>query len=171
MSGPVRKILLHSLVPEKIQEHLELHGAKLLTYEETRAEVVRLIEGHTTRMVTGATPMEIDPITSGGKGKGPAKGSDVCSKRGRKGHGAGVCAGFDGNCSNCGVSGHRRADCRKPGGGAHSGFYATGSGNSRAGPSAKPKANAKGKGKGVGNARRIDSVEDAAPDYEDEAEG
>ena len=83
VSDSIKKMLLHSLVPEKVQEHLELHGAKILGYEETRHEVTRLIEGHVTRVVTGATPMELDSVVSA-KSKG--KGSDVCLKCGKKGH-------------------------------------------------------------------------------------
>ena len=29
---PFRKMLLHQIVPEKVQEHLEIHGAKMVTY-------------------------------------------------------------------------------------------------------------------------------------------
>ena len=82
-------MLLHQIVPEKVQEHLEIHGAKLVTYVETRAGVVRLIESHTGRMVAGATPMELDAVVAASREepiKGRGKAPDVCSRCGRKGH-------------------------------------------------------------------------------------
>ena len=48
----------------------------MLTYEETRGDVVRLISQHTTRVATGASPMELDSVTKGSKGKG--KEDDTC---------------------------------------------------------------------------------------------
>ena len=155
ITGSIRKMLLHSLVPERVQEHLEIHGAKLLTYDETRAEVVRLIESHTTRVVTGAVPMELDSVASN-KGKVGGKPRDACSRCGKKGHFARDCTAFLGECGNCGVWGHKRADCRKPGGGAHGrqlGGDPQRTGGSRPKPGAGPKAKGKGKGK------KLDSVE------------
>ena len=54
-----------------------------MTYAETRAEVVQLVEGHTSRMVAGATPMELDtmvPSTREAPTKGKGKAPDVCSR-------------------------------------------------------------------------------------------
>ena len=63
----------------------------------------------------GSQPMDHSAFK--GHGKGKASGNGGHSKGGGKSDNK----RFEGNCNNCGKSGHKKSECRAPGGGAHKG--------------------------------------------------
>ena len=111
-------IVIKGINTGSLREHLLLHSERCSTYEAFRAEIDTIARAQTANLMTAA-PMEIGAF-GGGKGTGKP---------------------FQGTCDNCGMKGHKKKDCRKPGGGAY-----TGGGGGK--PSGK---GPKGNGKGTGN--------------------
>ena len=143
----IARASLMKLVPEDLGQHLLLNHRKLVTFELMEEEVALLVEQKTGYRMKdslrdgGPKPMEVGSmdiaalINAVSKGKG---------KSGKNGGNKGK-AGKDGKgCFNCGTPGHIKAECRKPGGGAHVGGKGAGKG--------KGKPNLSGAYSGKGNA-------------------
>ena len=82
----LRAILL-SMVPENLEEHLELNIQRFDTYSKMRPEVVSFLEQKASKNLIdsgGAQPMEIDYV--GGKGKGSKDKCKVCFNCQKPGH-------------------------------------------------------------------------------------
>jgi hypothetical protein len=74
--GEATKLMvLLSLCPKVLQEHLELNMSRLTTYATMRQEAVRYVETHLSRTASssanqGAVPMEIGSLKGAGKSAG-----------------------------------------------------------------------------------------------------
>lgn len=135
----LRAILL-AMVPENLEEHLELNIQRFDTYKKMRAEVVSFLEQKASKALVddgGAAPMELDYVGGqgkGGKGQGKPNLSQV-------------------RCHTCGKLGHMAKDCWQkgskgsPSSGSNSKGYPKGSSKGFKGKS-KDKGGKKGKGKG-----------------------
>ena len=89
--------VLLQLVPENLEEHLELNIQRFDTYSKMRAEVISFLEQKVSKSLIddgGAAPMELDYV--GGKGKGK-KGKDK--------------GGSVRTCYYCNKPGHLAKDC------------------------------------------------------------
>ena len=147
----ISRASLMKLVPEDLAQHLLLNHRKLTTFETMEEEVALIVEQKTGYKMkdslrdTGPRPMDIGAMdlaalmTAVSKGKGKFSGSK--GKGGKDGKG----------CFNCGIPGHTKAECRKPGGGAHKG----GKGDSNKG---KTKLNLSGAYSGKGNPSSSSSI-------------
>ena len=145
--GEATKLMvLLSLCPKVLQEHLELNMSRLTTYATMRQEAVRYVETHLSRSASssanqGAVPMEIGSLKGAGKSAG---------KKSRKGSASpqmdsGSAPRFEGTCYTCGRVGHRASECR-------SGSSSKGKGRGKSSPSPPAKGKVKGKSKGKGKA-------------------
>ena len=125
-SDEILRAVLLQLVPENLEEHLELNIQRFDTYSKMRAEVISFLEQKVSKSLIddgGAAPMELDYV--GGKGKGK-KGKDK--------------GGSVKTCYYCNKPGHLAKDCwQNPKGKGK---------NSHGNPSNKGKGDHKGKGKG-----------------------
>eukprot|EP00439_Symbiodinium_sp_Y106_P060916 s1290_g9.t1 len=128
--------ILLSMVPEALEDHLEMNIARLDTYAKARAEVISYTEQKAAKVDDGgAAPMELDAFKGkGGKGKG-GRGSSS-SGGGAKGQRN---ADKDVVCHLCQKKGHRKSNC----------WYAKENGGTGKPPAPKePKGGKKPKGKG-----------------------
>ena len=125
-SDEILRAVLFQLVPENLEEHLELNIQRFDTYSKMRAEVISFSEQKVSKSLIddgGAAPMELDYV--GGKGKGK-KGKDK--------------GGSVRTCYYCNKPGHLAKDCwQNPKGKGK---------NSQGSSSNKGKGDHKGKGKG-----------------------
>ena len=126
--------ILLSMVPETLEDHLEMNIARLDTCAKARAEVISYTEQKSAKVDDGgATPMELDAFK--GKGKG---GKDT---KGGKGGGAKGQGNPDKDivCRLCQRKGHRKSNC----------WYAKENGGTGKPPAPKdPKGGKPSKGKG-----------------------
>ena len=128
--------ILLSMVPEALEDHLEMNIARLDTYAKARAEVISYTEQKAAKVDDGgAAPMELDAFKGkGGKGKG-GRGSSS-SGGGAKGQRN---PDKDVVCDLCQKKGHRKSNC----------WYAKENGGTGKPPAPKePKGGKKPKGKG-----------------------
>ena len=111
--GEATKLMvLLSLCPKVLQEHLELNMSRLTTYATMRQQAVRHIETHLSRASAsassqGAAPMDIGSFKGAGKGYGKCAGKGSMSPASE--HSA---PKFEGECYTCGRNGHRASECR-----------------------------------------------------------
>lgn len=122
-SDETKRAVLLAMVPENLEEHLELNVQRLDTYEKMRAEVVSYTEQKSSKAEVdhgGAMPMDLSV----------AKGSGKSAER------------FQGNCHICGKPGHKAAQCWSKG------KSKDGKGSSKGKTSSKGDKGGKGKGKG-----------------------
>ena len=81
----MRAILL-SLVPENLEEHLELNIQRFDTYTKMRTEVVNFLEQTASKVDDGgAQPMDLDYVQGKGKGK-PNNTKQLCYYCNKPGH-------------------------------------------------------------------------------------
>ena len=140
-------LAMNALEKLVLETHLMLNYARFKTFEEMEKEVINFMEAKTgSRMVvssnfakptggsSGPVPMDADSLMK-------AVSGNIASLivKGGKNDGKGTNANkikFDGNCDNCGKSGHRKRDCwGKPTGG--------GKGASSRSPTTSPKKEVK----------------------------
>ena len=124
------------MVPEQLQDHLEMNIGRLDTYAKARAEVISYTEQKAAKIDDGgAAPMDLDTFkgNKGGKGKG-GKGKEKYHNPDK-----------DVVCHLCKKKGHRKSAC----------WYAKENGGAGKPPEPKePKAGAKGtKGKKGGKGK------------------
>jgi hypothetical protein len=93
----VQRSCIQSICPEHLQDHLDLHTVRVGTFALMMEEIDQYLVVKYTRDMGGATPMDVDSMYKGGKGKGKSKG-----KGGAK---------FEGTCNNCGKKGHKKTEC------------------------------------------------------------
>ena len=131
--------ILLSMVPEQLEDHLEMKICRLDTYAKARAEVISYAEQKAAKIDDGgAAPMDLDTFkgNKGGKGKG-GKGKEKPHNPDK-----------DVVCHLCKKKGHRKSAC----------WYAKENGDTGKPPEPKePRAGAKGtKGKkgGKGKGKR-----------------
>ena len=77
LSDNVCKLTLQSMCPTSLQEHLDFHSGRLLTYDLLKAEVDAYLDvKHAAALAGGggATPMDLDTFHKGKKAKGGKKG-------------------------------------------------------------------------------------------------
>ena len=159
----IKMAVLEGMVPEHIEEYLQLNRARLVSYQAMREEVGLFLETPTenalknrsAQQYDGAVPMDIGSLAPKGKGKGGKKGRGV---GGGLGQGQGAKGGkgkessknsssswskgsFQGYCDNCGKGGHKKAECWTAGGGQAN--------PSQQSKSSKEKGKNKGKSKGT----------------------
>ena len=140
-----RAVLL-AMVPENLEEHLELNVQRLDTYEKMRAEVVSYTEQKSSKAEVdhgGAMPMDLSV----------AKGSGKSAEK------------FQGNCHTCGKPGHKAAQCW------YKGKSKDGKGTSKGKTSSKGDKGGKGKGKGKkGSGKKQGKYHSAEGEEEPEGE-
>ena len=121
-SDEILRAVLLQLVPENLEEHLELNIQRFDTYSKMRAEVISFLEQKVSTSLIddgGAAPMELDYVGGKGKGKkGKDKGGSVrtCYYCNKPGHLAKDCwqnpkgkgKNSHGNSSNKGKGGSQR---------------------------------------------------------------
>jgi len=96
-SDEILRAVLLQLVPENLEEHLELNIQRFDTYSKVRAEVISFLEQKVSKSLLddgGAAPMDLDYV--GGKGKGK-EGKDK--------------GGSSRTCYYCNKPGHLAKDC------------------------------------------------------------
>ena len=152
-SDEVLRAVLLQLVPENLEEHLELNIQRFDTYSKMRAEVISFLEQKVSKSLIddgGAASMELDYV--GGKGKGK-KGKDK--------------GGSVKTCYYCNKPGHLAKDCWQNPKGKGKNSQGSSSNKSKGDPKGKGKgskgAKAQGKGKGQNksgknHARRVMSL-------------
>ena len=130
--------ILLSMVPETLEDHLEMNIARLDTYAKTRAEVISYTEQKAAKVDDGgAAPMELDAFKGKG-GKGSKGGRGGGNSGGGKGQGN---PDKDIVCRLCQKKGHRKANC----------WHAKENGGTGKTPAPKePKGGKQPKGKGKG---------------------
>ena len=136
LDDPQKVTILLSMVPEQLEDHLEMNIGRLDTYAKARAEVISYTEQKAAKIDDGgAAPMDLDTFkgNKGGKGKG-GKGKE-------KNHNPDK----DVVCHLCKKKGHRKNAC----------WYAKENGGTGKPPEPKePRAGAKGtKGKKGGKGK------------------
>ena len=136
LDDPPKVTILLSMVPEQLEDHLEMNIGRLDTYAKARAEVISYTEQKAAKIDDGgAAPMDLDAFkgNKGGKGKG-GKGKE-------KNHNPDK----DVVCHLCKKKGHRKSAC----------WYAKENGGTGKPPEPKePRAGAKGtKGKKGGKGK------------------
>ena len=130
---------LEALVPEDVENHLQMNANRLKKYSDMRAEVVTFYEARTGKKVRvtlqermksassgGPAPMDVDSLQTGSGGRDPKGGPRGKGDKGGKGDNGGKGKGkgggkgkdvppppkpFEGYCDNCGKWGHKKADC------------------------------------------------------------
>ena len=106
LSDPQKITVLLSMVPESLEDHLEMNIGRLDTYAKARSEVISYTEQKAAKADAdsgGAVPMELDAF------KGQPKGGKSGGKGGRdqaKGN-----PDKDIICHHCGKKGHRKSNC------------------------------------------------------------
>ena len=127
----IKMSALEGLLPPEIHSHVRLNRHRLNRYQDLRDEITAIAEDREGLVGAGkatvgygggasrgagssssSAPMDIgqlaakvDQLLSFHKGGKAGKG---------KGKSGGTGGGFNGNCHNCGLAGHRAADCRRP---------------------------------------------------------
>ena len=146
--------ILLSMLPESLEDHMELNIARLDTYAKARAEVISYTEQKAAKADAdsgGAAPMELDAFKGNSKGSKGHKGKGKGSKDGGKGN-----PDKDVVCHLCGKKGHRKANCwhsKANGGSGQPSAQKGGKSSSKDG-----KGNQKGKG-GKGQKGRAHALE------------
>ena len=160
-SDEILRAVLLQLVPENLEEHLELNIQRFDTYSKMRAEVISFLEQKVSKSLVddgGAAPMELDYV--GGKGKGK-KGKDK--------------GGNVKYCYNCNKAGHLARDCwQNPKGKGKSnqgGSHSKGKGDSKGKGKGSKGTKAQGKGKGQNKSGKNHAMEGDEPEGEQFAEG
>ena len=145
-SDETKRAVLLAMVPENLEEHLELNVQRLDTYEKMRAEVVSYTEQKSSKAEVdhgGAMPMDLSV----------AKGSGKSAEK------------FQGNCHTCGKPGHKAAQCW------YKGKSKDGKGTSKGKTSSKGDKGGKGKGKGKkGSGKKQGKYHSAEGEEEPEGE-
>ena len=162
---------VEAMVPEELERHLQLNGARLPKYADVRAEVLAFFEVRTGKQVktglreqmshakTTTVPMDLDTLVRE-KGKGKDKNAEKGKNKGKgkkggtpnQGKGTGSPSygskegKFDGYCDHCGKYGHKKRDCWSRPGGEHHHHQNQGKKGAGAG---KGKGKNKEKGKGI----------------------
>lgn len=161
LTNSMMMMCLFQLVPEAMGDHLEIHSARLNTFEACKAEVLRWTEARQSRDHMGAAPMDIGSLNKGkGKWKGGKQGKGPQDRQANESSSSST-QKFEGTCRRCGKQGHKASDCwapfpwgpnpSSPGAMAHGGKNNKGSkgkGKGTKGKSGKGKGKSK-KGKGV----------------------
>ena len=161
-SDEILRAVLLQLVPENLEEHLELNIQRFDTYSKMRAEVISFLEQKVSKSLIddggAAAPMELDYV--GGKGKGK-KGKDK--------------GGSVKTCYYCNKAGHLAKDCWQNPKGKGKNSQGSSSNKSKGDPKGKGKgskgANAQGKGKGQNKSGKNHAMEGDEPEGEQIAEG
>ena len=97
--------ILLSMVPEQLEDHLEMNIGRLDTYAKARAEVISYTEQKAAKVdEPGAVPMELDAF----KGKQGAKGGGKTASKAKAGGGN---PDKDVVCHLCKKKGHRKSAC------------------------------------------------------------
>ena len=85
-SDETMRAILLSLVPENLEEHLELNIQRFDTYTKMRTEVVSFLEQKASKVDDGgAQPMDLDYVQGKGKGK-PSNTKQLCYYCNKPGH-------------------------------------------------------------------------------------
>ena len=126
LAEDIKMAALETMVPNELEQHLQLNATRFTTYSEMRAEVLAFCEARAGSKVReqpfkpsggnnrGDDPMDVDALDR----------SEVV-------------------CHNCHKKGHYKRDCRQPGGGAHGGSGSSSS-SSWSGSSWSSKSGSKG---------------------------
>jgi hypothetical protein len=121
LSDSMRKACLQSMCPSDLSNHIDLNIVRLDTYDDLKREIERYVEQVVAR--NGPAPMDIGTFSTGdskgeskgkdkGKGKGKSYHSSWSSTSGPAGGGKATGKGqFQGDCSRCGMWGHKKVDC------------------------------------------------------------
>ena len=159
-SDEILRAVLLQLVPENLEEHLELNIQRFDTYSKMRAEVISFLEQKVSKSLIddgGAAPMELDYV--GGKGKGK-KGKDK--------------GGSVRTCYYCNKPGHLAKDCwQNPKGKGKNGQGSSsnkGKGDHKGRGKGSKGTKAQGKGKGQKSGKN-QAMEGDEPEGEHLAEG
>ena len=97
-------IVIRGIEKGSLREHLLLHSERADTYDLFRQEVDTIARAQSTNLMQ-PSPMDLSAFNAKAGRKGGGKGDSKTAK-------------FEGTCNNCHKVGHKRADCRAPGGGA-----------------------------------------------------
>ena len=85
-SDETMRAILLSLVPENLEEHLELNSRRFDTYTKMRTEVVSFLEQKASKVDDGgAQPMDLDNVQGKGKGKS-GNSKQLCYYCNKPGH-------------------------------------------------------------------------------------
>ena len=106
LSDAIQRLTLQSMAPPSLQEHLDFHAGRLVTYTLLKAEIDAYLDVKLSAQAGGATPMDVDAL-KGKKGQ-YGKGGGKHGKGGGK---------YDNNvppCRHCGgriAGSHTEWDC------------------------------------------------------------
>ena len=78
LTDPTRRLCLQAQCPASLQEHLELHAARLSTYDLMRSEVEAYLDVKLSSSSTGLAPMDVDTVQR--------KETRICHICGKQGH-------------------------------------------------------------------------------------
>ena len=105
LDDPQKVTILLSMVPEQLEDHLEMNIGRLDTYAKARAEVISYAEQKAAKVEEpGAVPMELDAF----KGKKGPKGAGKTAWKPKAGGGN---PDKDVVCHLCKKKGHRKSAC------------------------------------------------------------
>ena len=176
LTESIRMAALESLLPEELENHVQLNMSRLTDYETLRREITQYLEVRTGARIRDA-PVNVAP-TGGGRKKSPDDmdigsmqqkgkgGKHGKGSKGKSGKGAGKSGKGPGphvKCWDCGGN-HYQKDCPKQ----YHGHSHKGGGKGKHAKGGKSATHDKGKGKGskpaVGS---LENGENAQPEPED----
>ena len=68
LSDAIQRLTLQSMAPPTLQEHLDFHAGRLISYALLKAEIDACLDVKQSAQAGGATPMDVDAL-NGKKGK------------------------------------------------------------------------------------------------------
>ncbi len=102
LSDAIQRLTLQSMAPPSLQEHLDFHAGRLVTYSLLKAEIDAYLDVKQSAQAGGATPMDVDAL-KGKYGKGKYGKGTYDKGGGKYGKGKGhYCDSNAPPCRHCG---------------------------------------------------------------------